>query len=115
MPLRLYFDHNVTRAITQGLRLREVDLLTALEDGAHRLPDPKLLDRAAVHGRVLFSSDEDLIVEARLRQQKGVSFAGVIFAPQEYPVGLCIEELELVAKAGEPKDFVDSLLFLPFR
>lgn len=90
-------------------------MLTAFEDGAHRVPDSKLLDRATVLGRVLFSSDEDLIVEARRRQQEGASFAGVIFAPQEYPVGLCIEELELAAKAGEPKDFVDSLLFLPFR
>lgn len=82
MPVGLYFDHNISRAITQGLRLRDVDVLTAFEDGAHLLPDPELLDRATALGRPLFSSDEDLIVEARRRQREGVPFAGVIFAPQ---------------------------------
>lgn len=71
MTVGLYFDHNVSRAITQGLRLREVDVLTAYEDGAHLLPDPELLDRATALGRPLFTSDEDLIVEARRRQRDG--------------------------------------------
>lgn len=114
-PVRLYFDHNVKRAITQGLRLRGVDVLTALEDSAHHLTDPVLLDRATTLGRVLFSSDVDLIVEARRRQAEGVTFVGVLFAPQSLPVGLCVEQIELLAKAGEPKDFLDSLLFLPLR
>lgn len=37
MTVGLYFDHNVNRAITQGLRLREVDVLTAFEDASHHL------------------------------------------------------------------------------
>ncbi len=77
MPVRLYFDHNVKRAITQGLRLHGIDVLTALEDGTHRLPDPELLDRATALGRVLFSTDEDLIVEAQRRQRVGVNFAAL--------------------------------------
>ena len=59
MPVSLYMDHHVPRAITAGLRLRGVDVLTAAEDGAAELADPDLLDRAAVLGRVLFSQDED--------------------------------------------------------
>jgi len=90
-------------------------VLTTFEDGRHRLSDPELLDRATQLGRVLFSSDEDLVVEARRRQKNDDEFAGVIFAPQDLPVGLSIEQLELIAKVGEPKDFVNSLLFLPFR
>ena len=89
-------------------------MLTAFEDGSHRLPDSDLLERASRLGRVVFSSDEDLIVEARRLQREGISFAGVIFAPQECPVGICIEDLELVAKASAPEDLADSLLFLPF-
>jgi hypothetical protein len=111
----LYFDHNVNRAITQGLRLREVDVLTAYEDASHLLPDPELLDRATDLGRPLFSSDEDLIVEARRRQREGVPFAGVIFAPQSYVVSVCIDQLEVLAKAGVAEDFEDTLLFLPLR
>lgn len=115
MPVGLYLDHNVSRAIAQGLRLRDVDVLTAFEDRTHMLPDSELLDRATSLGRPLFSSDEDLIVEARRRQREGVPFAGVIFAPQLAAVSICIDQLEILAKAGEPVDFGDRLLFLPLR
>jgi len=34
MPLAVYMDQHVPRAITNGLRLRQIDVLTAAEDGA---------------------------------------------------------------------------------
>ena len=37
MAIALYMDHHVPRAITMGLRLRGVDVLTAYEDGANEL------------------------------------------------------------------------------
>jgi hypothetical protein len=46
-------DHHVHQAITDGLRSRGADVLTAYEDGAHELHDPELLDRATEFGRVL--------------------------------------------------------------
>ena len=110
-----YVDHNVSRAIYQGLRLRDVDLVTAFEDGSHRLPDDELLDRATELGRVLYSSDPDLVLEARRRQREEIHFAGVVFGEQTLPIGLCIEDLELLAKVGEMKDFENSVLFLPLR
>ncbi len=90
-------------------------MLTAFEDGAHRLPDPDLLDRATALGRLLVSSDWDLVIEARRRQREGVPFAGVVFVPQALAIGLRVEQLELLAGAGEPQEFVDSLVFLPLR
>ena len=115
MPVRLYFDHNVNQAVIHGLRLRGLDVLTAFEDGAHQLPDPDLLDRATALGRVLVSSDNDLVIEARRRQHAGVHFAGVVFAPQALAIGLCVEQLELLAGAGEAQEFIGSLEFLPLR
>jgi predicted nuclease of predicted toxin-antitoxin system len=76
----LYMDVHVHQAITAGLRLRGVDVLTAQEDGARQLSDSGLLDRATALGRVLFSQDEDLLREATRRQQSRESFAGVIYA-----------------------------------
>ena len=64
MSVRLYMDVHVQRAITEGLWLRGIDVLTAQEDGASALTDPELLDRAAARGRVLFTRDADLLVEA---------------------------------------------------
>jgi Domain of unknown function (DUF5615) len=78
VSVQLYMDVHVPDAITVGLRLRRVDVLTAQEDGARRLSDALLLDRATALARVLFSQDEDLLREAAQRQQQGVSFAGVI-------------------------------------
>lgn len=39
----------------------------------------------------------------------------MIFAPQSCAVSTCLEQLEMVAKAGVAEDFEDTLLFLPFR
>ena len=116
MALRLYFDHNVRRPVLEGLRLRGVDILTAFEDGSHRLQDPQLLDRSTDLDRVLFSQDEDLLVEAALRQRSGEDFAGLIYAHQmSLSVGECIAQLELVAKASDPEELRGRVLFLPLR
>jgi len=57
MAIRLYMDHNVPRAITNGLKLKGIDLITAYEDGSSQLDDSELLDRASELERVLFTRD----------------------------------------------------------
>ena len=109
-------DVHVPRSITRALRKLRVDAITAQEDGAARWSDPDLLDRAAALDRVLFSQDEDLLVEAARRQSQGVIFKGVIYAPQlALTTGQFIEELELLAKAGVPADFANAVQYLPLR
>ncbi len=114
MALQLYMDQHVPRAITIGLRLRGVDVLTAYENGTSEFRDPALLDRAAELGRVLFTQDDDLLAEATHRQQLGQPFHGVIYAHQlRVSIGNCIHDLELIAKTGEPEDMLGQVLFLP--
>jgi hypothetical protein len=114
MPLKLYMDQNVPRAIAIGLRLRGVDVITAFEDGSSLLDDPELLDRCGKLGRVLFTQDDDLLVEAARRQTEGVFFSGVIYAHQlSISIGACIRDLEMIAKAGEPEDLSDRVEYLP--
>ena len=73
-----------------------------------------MLDRSGELGRVLFSQDEDLLIEAARRQRECLHFAGVIYAPQlELSVGQFIEELGILAKAGLPADFVNRIQYLP--
>jgi len=94
-------DVRVSRAVTDGLRLRKVVVLTAQDDESTKLDDPELLDRATELGRILFSQDDDLLREAKRRQQSGVLFSGVIYAHQlNITVGQYISELELIAKAS---------------
>jgi len=114
MPLALYMDHHVPRAITVGLRLREVEVITAYEDGASALEDAALLDRATALGRVLFTRDDDLLAEATKRQRESIPFCGVVYAHQRrVSIGQCIEDLEIIAKAGEPDDLINRVQFLP--
>lgn len=114
MALALYMDHNVPRAVAVGLRLRDVDVITAYEDGTSELSDPELLDRAQELQRVLFTQDDDLLVEANRRQRENIPFHGLIYAHQlQVSIGACIRDLEMIAKTGEPTDLNNHVQFLP--
>lgn len=114
MAIALYMDHHVPRAITVGLLLRGVDVLTAYEDGCSGLDDAALLDRASALGRVLFSQDDDLLAEAAKRQREGIPFAGLIYAHQlRITIGQCINELEIIANATELGELANRVEFLP--
>lgn len=107
-------DHHVPRAITEGLRLRGIDVIMTQEDGTQRLEDPDLLDRATQLGRPLFSQDRHLLTEAARRQRNSIPFAGVIFAAQDPRlVGQYVRDLEFLCLAGEPEHFTDRVIYLP--
>ncbi len=107
-------DVHVRRAVSTALLGRAVDVLTAQTDGAAQLDDPELLDRATELGRVLFSQDEDLLAEATSRQRSDRPFAGVVYAHQLYvTIGQCVNDLELIAKVGNPEDLANRVQFLP--
>jgi predicted nuclease of predicted toxin-antitoxin system len=113
MSLGLYMDVHVPRSITRGLRRRGVDVLTAQEDGKERASDPQLLNRARELGRIMFSQDEDLIVEAVRCQRASESFATVIFARQlDLSLGRCISDLEALANAALPEDAQGQIIFV---
>jgi hypothetical protein len=110
-------DVHVPWPITEGLRARGADVLTAQEDNAAALPDPDLLDRATQRGRVLFTQDDDLLEEAARRQAEGECFAGVVYVHQKKlrmdTYGRWIGELELLAAACAPDDLANRVQFLP--
>lgn len=114
MPIKIYMDHNVPRAITDGLRSRGVDVITSFEDHSQEFDDSDLLDRASELGCVLFTMDYNLLQEATKWQREGKQFMGVIYAHQlRVSIGVCIQNLELIAKVGNPDDMVDRVEFLP--
>lgn len=114
MSIGLYMDVHVPAAAAAALRLRGVDVLTAQEDGAGRMPDDELLGRATSLGRALVSQDEDLLAEAAKRQVDGEEFAGVVYAHQmRVTVGQLVRDLEMIGLAGEPKDLENRVVYLP--
>ena len=114
MSLGLYMDVHVPAAITRGLVLRGVDVLTAQLDGTTKLDDAALLDRATAIRRVLFSQDADLLAEANKRLRSGQQFGGVIYAHQlGITIGKAVNDLEILAQVGNPEDFVNRVEYLP--
>ncbi len=114
MPLALYMDHHIPRAITAGLRARGVDVLTAYEDRAQTLPDEVLLDRATALNRLLVSCDPDLLAEAARRQEGKRHFTGIVYGhPVLVSIGDFVRSLELIAKVGTPEEFADRVEYLP--
>ncbi len=116
MSIKLYMDVHVRRAVTVGLRLRGVDVLTAQEDQADRLSDSELLDRATELQRILFSQDHDLLREAKQRQESSRPFAGVIYGHQlRTSIGQTIQDLELLAETCLPEDLAGQVEYLPLK
>ena len=114
MSLRFYMDVHVRWPVSDGLRRRGVDVLTAQEDGHARADDPVLLDRAAALGRVLFTQDHDLLREAVRRQSSGAAFTGVVYAHQlAITVGQAIRDLELMAVVYDSDDMQNRIEYLP--
>ena len=57
MPAAYYMDERVPSAVTRGLRLRGIDVLTVQEDGFDNTDDPLILDQALSLGRLMFTRE----------------------------------------------------------
>jgi predicted nuclease of predicted toxin-antitoxin system len=113
MSLSYYMDEHVDDDIIRGLRRRKVDVLTVQEDGRRQTDDAIILDRALTLGRVVFTQDDDFLREAHVRQNAGQAFAGVIYIHQvKARVGPIVLALEVFAKAGNPGDLDNEVVYL---
>ena len=107
-------DHHVHIAITDGLRQRSVDVITAYEDNAAELDDEPLLARATQLNRVLFSQDVDLLVITERWLRTNRAFAGLIYAHQlSITIGQAVRDLTLIAQIFEPEEMCNHIEFLP--
>lgn len=116
MSVRFYMDEHVHAGITNALRLRGVNVVTVQEDGRSGADDPELLDRAMAVGRVMFSQDTDMLRLAAERQAAQSRFGGLIYAHQAWvPIGVCIDNLHLIAEACAIEEFADRVEYLPLK
>ena len=114
MNVRLYMDVHIPFAITTQLRLRQIDILTAQEDGTRRLEDVEWLDRSTELGRVSVSHDIDLIRITGTRNESGVSFSGLIYAHQmSATIGQMVQDLELIVRATSVEEWLNRVEYLP--
>ncbi|HEY9873621.1 MAG TPA: DUF5615 family PIN-like protein [Candidatus Obscuribacterales bacterium] len=116
MAIALYMDVHIPQAITDQLRRRGVDVLTAFDDEAQELPDDQLLLRVTQLNRVLFTQDIRFRVLAETWQVEGRQFSGLIFGHQlGGTIGQFVRDLELIAKASEPDEWMNIVEYIPFK
>ena len=60
MSLTFYMDVHVPKPITDGLRHKNINVLTAQDDNAAEWSDSDLIDRATEFRRILVSQDADI-------------------------------------------------------
>jgi Domain of unknown function (DUF5615) len=115
MAVALFMDVHVPQAITDQLRRRGADVLTAIEDGTAELDDADLLKRARFLGRVLFTQDIRFKRLAEDWQRQGHPFSGLLFGHQlGATIGQLVGDLELIALASEPAEWLDRVDHLPY-
>lgn len=104
----LYMDEHVPAVVTEGLRRRGVNVLTAQEAGLRSAPDEEHLKWARENNRVIFSQDVDFL---RLHAT-GVPHRGIIYAHQQTPVREIMRGLMLIHDVLNPEDMANHIEFL---
>jgi hypothetical protein len=107
-------DVHIHAAVTQQLRRRGVDVLTAQDDGSAALSDEDLLLRSTAVTRVLFTHDIRFKVLAEDWQRQGKRFGGLVWGhPMRLTIGQMVVDLEVIAKATEAADWENVVEQLP--
>jgi uncharacterized protein DUF5615 len=108
-PIRFYFDQHLPAAVTQGLRQRGVDVLTAQDAGRCGLPDAEQLQFATTEERVMVTFDSDYLALAA----SGVAHAGIAWCPAtKYLVGQLVHALLLLHGVLDRDDMRNHVEYL---
>lgn len=114
MSLAFYLDHHVPVAIAVGLRQRQIDVLTAQEDGRADWEADRLMKRTFELGRVVFTQDRDFLVLAADWQRQHREFAGMVYGHQlRITIGGAVYDLALIATLLSLDDMRNRVEFLP--
>jgi hypothetical protein len=115
MRPRFQADADFNQKIVAGLKRREpaVDFQDAHAGEVIGVPDPEVLAKAAVAGRVLVSHDRKTMVAHFVRFVERQMSPGLILVPQDLDIGSAIEDLLVVWAASETEDWLNRVEFLP--
>ena len=107
-------DVHIPRAVTDGLRLRGIDVLTSQEDGTTETKDPILLERATELNRLFVTQDDDFLALAASRQSAGKHFRTVVYARQiGVTIGLLVSDLEIIARTATEAESSNYVFYVP--
>ncbi len=106
--MRFYTDENVPLAVTRGLRLRGIDVLTTQEAAMCGTPDEEQLGFAQQQGCVLITQDDDFL---RFHAAE-MPHSGIVYARQHTPIGTIIQGVMLISQVLETNDMQNHVEFV---
>ena len=115
MKIRLYFDEDSMRhALVKALRMRGIDVLTALEADMIERDDSEHLDFAKEYGRVLCSFNIGDFYRLHTEYlSQGKSHTGIILSRQQrYSVGEQMRRLLKLIEAKSAEEMKNQVEFL---
>jgi len=115
MQIRLYLDEDAMDGnLVWALRVRGLDVVTALDAGLIQTPDLKHLEYASLHGRTLYSfnvSDFMALHTSWVAARK--QHAGIIFGQQQrYSVGEQMRRLVRLVQMRSAEGLCNRVEFL---
>ncbi len=107
--IRFHLDENCSRALSEGLRRRGVDVTSTPEAGLLGAIDEEQAAHALAEGRVIFTQDQDFL---RINAA-GIPHPGIAYCPKDSKsLGEIIDGLVLIWEVLDPDEMRDRVEFL---
>ena len=103
-----YTNESINIVVAEGLKRRDVKVITAKDAGNLGLSDEQQLEYARQKGLVVVTHDDDFLSLALEMEHKGIVFVH----QQKYSIGDLIRNLKLLWDVLKQKDMVNHVEFL---
>jgi len=111
--MKIYCDENIESAIVEGLKRREIEVISARDTGDLGEDDEYHLKRASELGAVILTHDVDFLKIAHQWHREGKGHKGILYAhPLDLSLGECIRRVELVTQALTEEEMRNHIEFL---
>ena len=106
------FDNDILRGVVR--QRPGVDIVRVQDVGLSGADDPRVLEWAAQHGRVLLTHDVTTMkTHAYDRIARSVPMPGVFAVPQQTPISVAIEEVLTLAECSLEGEWEGQVRHLP--
>lgn len=114
--MRFAFDENFNGHMLAGLisRLPNLDYIRVQDTNLYESPDDKLLASLAEQNRILITHDHHTMPGfVSDRVAVNLPMPGVIIVKQNMPIGLAIEDLEIMIETSDATEFENQVRYIP--
>jgi hypothetical protein len=106
---RVYADENVWLPVVEGLRRREWDVTSALEENTLGATDAVHLEYASERGWAVLTFDDDFL---SLVDETDIQHAGIVYVPQHgRDVGELVRPIDATLENNAGRDIDDEIRY----